>query len=372
MALCAQIPSTTPLERISWNSQGNKIAVCDGRKGTIFSESESWRGASRLGLGLPDDIQGLIERMQGTGDPIDIHAPPELVKCVLFSRLRDVVAVGVGFEVLFFDTLGSKMPMSADYDRTVFDVSWAPPDDRRVAVCGQGGTVRIFDRTAEAAALPLLVEAATEDLYLSSVSFSQDGQLVASCGSQGIVYVHDMRGENVAVCSAGPIILEFPVVRFSPTDSYRIVMCAKDEPFVCMFDLSREQGTEYYRWPIARYDVCDRGVKSVCFSPDGKVLAACDAEGEVTVLDAYELSSVDIMYDSPSDSDAPSDSDEDNQMTMKRLGAIHFEHACNDVSFSPDGSRVAVCGPEGVNIFKWEHAHKEMLRVAAQHVMLRL
>jgi WD40 repeat protein len=198
------------------------------------------------------------------------------------------------------------------------------PDGEYVATAGYGGAAKIVDRSGQVAQV-----LTGDDFAFSDVEFSSNGRLVATAewqGSTDRVRVWDWkRGEVLLTIDAeGP----FARVDFDPTGP-RVVLSGSDG-LAEIWDVESGERLAVLAGPPG-------GVKDLVFSPDGSRVATASTDGLVRLFDA--------------DTGA-------QQLSLRGSGC-----AVEGVAFSPDGTRLASSSwCDGVRI--WALDIDDLLEIA--------
>jgi WD40 repeat protein/DNA-binding SARP family transcriptional activator/type II secretory pathway predicted ATPase ExeA len=212
---------------------------------------------------------------------------------------------------------------SGGYPLDVNEVTFSP-DGEYVATAAWGGIAKIVDRSGRVVRV-----LSSPDFNFSDIAFSSDGRLVATAewqGSADRVRVWDWRRGEVLITiqAEGP----YAQVDFDPTGP-RVVVSGVDG-LAEIWDV--ESGER-----VAVLDGPPGGVKDLVFSPDGSSVATTSADGLVRLFDA--------------DSGA-------QQLTLRGSGC-----AVEGVAFSPDGARLASTSwCDGVRI--WALDIDDLLEIA--------
>jgi WD40 repeat protein len=152
---------------------------------------------------------------------------------------------------------------------------WVSPDGRRVASAGADASVRVWDlHAAQCQALAVSLHADKVD----AAAFSPDGTRIASAGRDGVVRIYDAAtGHEVACCKghSGPV----SCVAFSPDGKH--VASGSQDKMVKVWNA--QSGTEVVTM-AGHLSLSPLG--AVAFSPDGNCLASGSVGGEVRVWDA--------------------------------------------------------------------------------------
>jgi WD40 repeat protein len=144
------------------------------------------------------------------------------------------------------------------------------PDGRRL-IASQGSTIHSFDVEGKDAALPF--ESRGDVSYSSALS--PDGRWVVTSGEDGRVMMWDSAtGRRVRTLRGG---LNIATALAFSGDGRRLVAAASDAKAVCIWDFVSGQCLVTLRFTV--------GGDGVAFSPDGRLLATCHADGRVLLWD---------------------------------------------------------------------------------------
>lgn len=166
-----------------------------------------------------------------------------------------------------------------------------------------------------------------EDLAVSSVAFSPDGQLLASGKDDGVTLwnvADGTRFHTLTVYEAG-----VQGVAFSPGGALIAAGCGDEKIRLWRVRDGMLQHTMSGH---------NRGVNSIAFSPDGKLLASCSDDETVKLWQVQEDGSL--------------------EQTLKLVG---HEAKVNSIVFSPDGSLLASGGRDGLLIL-WRVQDGSLIR----------
>jgi len=263
------------------------------------------------------------------------------------------------------DTL--ELALTLTHPETVRGVSFSPDGKRIASGCGDR-IVRIWNASDGKQMLALK----GHRLCVTVVRFSPDGKWIASGGSDGTVRIWDAAtGRQLRSIVEGTQIRD---VAFS-ADGKRIASVSVHDRTVTVWNIASGKisfsltGPREWQW-----------IDSVAFSPDGKWLATGSYNGTIQLSDALtgrELRTVatrlgvfrGLAFSPDSKQLAASGSG----LTLWRVDTgqqiARFTIPGNvfDVSFSPDGKRIAACTSEA-HAAEWDIASgRETLSLAVHH-----
>lgn len=189
------------------------------------------------------------------------------------------------------------------------------PDSTMIATAGGDQSVRLWD-TANG---QLLFDFDQHNGAVNDVAFTPDGSLLAAASDDFNAWIWDVEtGESLITLGnhLGPVT----AVSFSPDGVY--LATAGDDGFVRVWD--RESWT--LRYELSHRDFIEEdsvSVRTVAFHPNSTLLLSGDDQGNV------------IFWDVAAE-------------TAVRQIVAHEETAVNDIAISPDGTRFATAGNDGV------------------------
>jgi WD40 repeat protein len=197
---------------------------------------------------------------------------------------------------------------------SVNDLSFSP-DGQRLATAGEDSTAQIWDLSGNQLAV-----LKGHQWGVTSVRFSLDGQRLATIGEDETVRIWDLSGRQLSQIKWDQDRVYN--VKFSP-DGQRLVARGKDNT-VQLWDLEGHQ--------LAQWKVNPNEEVSVYFSPDGQHLVEIGEDNTVRLWD----------------------------LSRKQLAQWKVEPEwAYRVNFSPDGQRIAICGEQGT-IRLWNLSGKQL------------
>jgi WD40 repeat protein len=194
------------------------------------------------------------------------------------------------------------------------DLAFTP--DGKVLICGTGGLIHRWEMP-EGKPLPELVG---HELAVGSVAFSPDGKQLVTASEDGSIRSWDASGRPIAQ------MLEKRVhIGLDPTGHYNLhqaLFSPDTKRIASSADKVRsiDAATGKLRRELSQTDLT---VKSLCFSPDGRLLACSSMNGAV-------------LYDAATGKESA-------RLLGKQGGGV--------VAFSPDGKFLATGGFQGVRLW---------------------
>ncbi len=218
----------------------------------------------------------------------------------------------------------------------------------KTVVVGRGTTLRELDAGKGTQDL-----AFANNSYVTSLAFSADGRLLAT-GGEPCEWIHVWNRETGAVES----ILEGhtePISAVAFTSAQKVLISGSSDDTVRSWDMrtGKIRGT----FQVDR----DKGIRSLCVSPDDRLIAAGGSNGLVVVLDLQTLTPraqfhchegyVNCLAFSPDGKVLATGTNDGNLQlwstnSWKELSALGNRHeSVNSLAFTPDGKYlVAGCG----------------------------
>ncbi len=227
------------------------------------------------------------------------------------------------------------------------------PDGQHLATAGEDGTIRLWHLSGK----QLAQWEGYRQGWVRTVSFSPDGQCLATAGWDGIIQLWSLSGQQInqfqhhkAKGRKGTV----NSVSFSP-DGQRLATAGKDG-IVRLWDLSGKQ--------LGQLNGHQGAVNGVSFSPDGQYLATAGEDGTARL---WDLSGTQLgRVCKPGDPPQPplkrgenllkvplfkgdlGGSESDRVVCRHALVQLNgHQSAVNSVSFSPDGQRLATAAEDG-------------------------
>jgi WD40 repeat protein len=225
----------------------------------------------------------------------------------------------------------------------VYSVSFSP-NGQYLATTGQDGTARLWDLSGKQIAVFLVGEA-----KVKSVSFSPDGQHLATASEDGTAQLWNLSGKQLAQFKGHS--KKLTTVSFSPDGQYLVT--AGEDGTARLWNLSGEQ--------LAQFDAHKGAVWSVSFSPDGQRLATAGEDGKVRL---WDLSGKELAQFNGHNNPVLALSfspDGKRLVTVTRDGTTRLWSLSGELqaqwkssrawvlsaSFSPDGRNIATAGADG-------------------------
>ena len=217
----------------------------------------------------------------------------------------------------------------------VFSLAFSP-DGKTLVSGGEDSTVRFWDVDRQV----VIASFKNHQGRISSVDFSPDGKTAASANSDGTVRIWSLARENL--------------VKTVSLDNYKVYSLA-----YCPDGRSLAIGTFFPGIaPVFSYDIetaeiaaklTSHGgrVKSIDFSPDGKLLASCGDDGLLRImnLENDELAATINVRDEQSTSLFGSLLGTAMEILVKQTNDLDL--SISDVAFGPDGRLLATAGSSG-------------------------
>ncbi len=274
--------SAGPWPRLSWSPDGSKLARCSGDGEVSVWEADVGRRLFTLPSGPPVQMTAWSpdgRRLALAADRPAIHvhdaASGELLQkleghaaSVWFAAWspdgRTLASASDDRTVRLWDGATGKPIRTLEGHATgVRGLAWAP-DGKRLATGESAGTVRLW--ATDAAQKPQVIDAKTAGLW--TVAWSPDGKVLATGGEDKLVRLWDARSGELIREAAG----HDDTVRWLSFSPDGLLASAGISGGVRVWD----GGTGTFRFSPDRDGEAEQGV---AWSPDGKTLAACGAQG---------------------------------------------------------------------------------------------
>jgi WD40 repeat protein len=170
--------------------------------------------------------------------------------------------------------------------------------------------------------------------HVTRVAFSKEGDILASCSNNGVILwstsSHERLGPPLIADEARPTALAF-----SPEDS-KLLACGYDDGTIQLWDCD----TFRLRTRVLHGNKKSSfHSSSLCFSPDGRMLASIGS-GTIILWDTVSWTSSDSLEGGP--------------------------NGPNCIAFSPDGALLAAGGEDG-SVRLWDVKGKQIRRTLAHH-----
>jgi len=225
------------------------------------------------------------------------------------------------------------------------------PDGQCIATAGKDGTARLWNLSGQQ-----MAQLNGHRGWVNSVSFSPDGQCIATAGKDGTARLWNLSGQQMAQLNGH--LSWINSVSFSP-DGQCIATAGKDGT-ARLWNLSGQQ--------MAQLNGHLDAVYSVSFSPNGQRIATAGADGTLRLWDWFgnqlaQLNShqggVRNVSFSP-DGECIATAGKDGMARLWNLSGQQMAQlnghlgAVYSVSFSPDGQRIATAGADGtLRLWDW-------------------
>jgi WD40 repeat protein len=241
------------------------------------------------------------------------------------------------------------------------------PNGQQIATTGGNGTVKLWNKSGK-----LLTEWDTHLEMVNHLSFSPNGQQIATAGGNGTVIIWDLSGKKLKEWMAHQ---EGGVNYLSFNQSGNKIATAGGDGMIRLWNLSGEKSKE---WKAV--DQKNAGVRSVVISSNGQIVSV----GEDGLLRLWDLSgkklaewkapqnkSILSVSFSP-DGQRIATADEDNTARLWDLSgkqiALFKGHQgkITSISISPNGQRVVTTGEDGTARI-WDLTGKEITQLRGHH-----
>lgn len=249
------------------------------------------------------------------------------VHCVRFNPDSKFIVFGSNNGTVTLWSIDNRQPQTFQiHSSIVYDVGFSP-DGATIASASLDNTVKLWSSDGKE---PKILNHSGS---VHSVSFSPDEKMIATA-SPGKVYLwnkedslqNTFKLQNTFEIEFG----EFAKVRFSPNSEMIAVANGRDSTL----QLRDTNGKLLKTINEDAIGDSSHAIISICFSPDGKTIAAATGAGDRTV----KLWSV----------------EGDGSLLMTFSG---HTHAVSDVSFSPDGKTIASVGDKTIRLWSTNYSN---------------
>jgi WD40 repeat protein/tetratricopeptide (TPR) repeat protein len=369
-----------------WKLSGQQLAQLKGHQGAVFSVSFSSDGQSLATAGF----DGRVRLWNLSGQQLGEFntSQPQVTSVSFDADGRQLVTAGTDGTVRLWNLSGRQLAQLKGHLGWVYSASFSR-DGRYLATAGKDGTVRLLNLSGQqqveweaheenvnwsvvsfspdgknlaTAAIndktvrlwnlsgQQLIQLNTEQDGIESMSFSPDGQYLATAADDGTVRLWNPSGQLIAGFNAhqGKVYS----VNFSP-DGQRLATAGADGK-ARLWNLSGEK--------ILQFNAHQGNVYSVNFSPDGQRLATAGADGKARLwnlsgekilqFDAHKGNVYSVNF-SP-DKQHLATAGEDGTVRLWSLSGQQIaqfdrhQGGAFSTSFSPDGQRLATVGADGM------------------------
>jgi WD40 repeat protein len=283
-----------------------------------------------------EELEALLTAMQ---------AGQELKKMLReHHSLKDYPALSpVWILQTILDNIHERNQLSS-HEGSVRSVSFSP-DGQRLATAGEDGTIQLWNLSGKQ-----LAQFKGHQGKVTTVNFSPDGQRLVTAGEDGTARLWNLSGKELAQFKGQGNKLTS--VSFSP-DGQRLITAGEDGT-AQLWNLQRQQ--------LVQFNGHTGAVWNVSFSPDGQRLATAGEDGTVRLwnLSGQELAQfkhtgpVSTLSFSPDGQRLVTITGLDSTVRLWNLsGELLAQWKSSrdwvlSVSFSPDGQRLATAGADGI------------------------
>lgn len=181
------------------------------------------------------------------------------------------------------------------------------PDGQLLASAGRDGSVKLWDLESDEE--PITFSGHTNWVY--DVAFSPDGKLLASASDDGTARIWDIATRQNSVIFSGHKGSVYAIA-FSPDG--KLLATASKDATAKIWDIAEEESLKTFTGHSGR-------VRAIAFSPDGKLIATASID-KTAIL--WDVESGDLLYT-----------------------FTEHEDKVYDVAFSPDGTQLATACRDG-------------------------
>ena len=306
-------------------------------------------------LALQTILNNICERNQFQGHQ-------EMVYDVCFSPDgQDIATVGSDGTVRLWNLFGQQLAGWQGHQGKIDDVSFSP-DGQLIATAGRDGTARLWNLSGQQ-----IAELNAHQTWARSVSFRPDGQLiVATTGADGTAKLWNLSGQQIAQFDGHQSFVWIWSVSFSPDG--QLIATAERDGTARLWTLSGQQ--------IAQFDGHQGQVWAVSFSPDGQQIATAgaDATARLWNLSGQQLAQMNGHQDwvygvsfSPDGQCLATAGYDGTARLWNLLGQQLAQLNAHvgvvlSISFSPNGQRLATAGSDGMARL-WDLSEKHLAQM---------
>ncbi len=303
-------------------------------------------------LALQTILNNICERNQFQGHQ-------EMVYDVCFSPDgQHIATVGSDGTVRLWNLFGQQLAGWQGHQGKIDDVSFSP-DGQLIATAGRDGTARLWNLSGQQ-----IAELNAGQTWARSVSFRPDGQLiVATTGADGTAKLWNLSGQQIAQFDGHQSFVWIWSVSFSPDG--QLIATAERDGTARLWNLSGQQ--------IAQFDGHQGQVWAVSFSPDGQKIATAgaDATARLWNLSGQQLAQMNGHQDwvygvsfSPDGQCLATAGYDGTARLWNLLGQQLAQLNAHvgvvlSISFSPNGQRLATAGSDGMARL-WDLSEKHL------------
>ncbi|NEP09679.1 MAG: TIR domain-containing protein [Symploca sp. SIO2C1] len=253
------------------------------------------------------------------------------------------------------------------HDNVVVSISFSP-DGQYLATTSEDGTARLWDLQGNQKAL-----FQGHQGTVLGVSFSPDGQYLATTSEDGTARLWDLQGNQKALFQGHEPELPVMSVAFSPNG--QSLATGSFDGTVRLWDLQGNQKAIFKE---------SDGVMSVAFSPNGQSLATGSFDGTVRLWDLqgkemllFEQQAAPIMSVSfSSDGEYLATASIDKTARLwdlqgQEVAKLEHDSWVNDVDFTPDGQSLITASEEGIARL-WNLQGKKLMEFKANNKKIKI
>ncbi|MCP6762323.1 MAG: caspase family protein [Fischerella sp. CENA71] len=329
-----------------------------GQRGQLIGQIGALRQAAELNLDQNQTLDGTIQSLQAGNifkQPLLQLFPPD-------SQLKEQVR-GTLQKAVYTVKETNRL---VEYERPIRSVSFSP-DGERLATGGDNGIVHVRNLQDQ-----LLTKLQGHQGSIRSVSFSPDNQLLASAGDDGTIRIWNLLGQLLAKLQGHQGSVRS--VSFSPDN--QLLASGGDDGIIRVWDMRGQL--------LVKLQGHQGSIKSVSFSPNGQLLASGGDDKivrvwnlqnqQATELKGHQTSITGVSF-SPNGQLIASTDEGDTARLWNLQGQQLQKWETRqikpwDVAFSPDGQQLATAGGDGTLRF-WDLKGNELERFVGHQGPIR-